>query len=103
MPSSKTVLQIAGLYIEDDPSPKPPLITWIQSECREGRFRSPLQLIADSQPEMLRVDLSIVESAEPDKIMVRVPCCVCDHESNHPFPSEVLFKIDPVTLECARV
>jgi hypothetical protein len=102
MPSD-TVLRIAGLYIEDEAAPKPPVLDWIQAECRNGKFTEALHEAAKDQIEMLRVDLAVVESASESEIVVKVPGCVCDHESNHPFPTDVLFSLNPVSRSCTRL
>jgi hypothetical protein len=100
---SELVRQIVGTFIEDDRTPKAPLLEWLQSECRSGCFRQLLEECAKAQPEPLRVDLAIVEKANSDKITVRLPARVADHESASPFEVNVAFEINPLTMTVKRV
>ena len=100
---SELVRRIAGTYIEDDPSPKPPLQEWLQIECRTGCFREAIEECARQQAEPLRPDLVLVEKIEPAKITLRLPCRVVDHESTSPFAADVTFELDPMTLRVTRV
>jgi hypothetical protein len=100
---SEIARRIAGTYIEDDRSPKPPLSAWIQSECRAGCFREALLEAIKEQDEPLSVELAVVEKIDADKIMVRIPCRVADHESTSTFELDVHFELNPLTQKAQRV
>ena len=100
---SDLVQQITGTFIEDDTAPKPPLLDWIQTECRHGCFRQALKTYVESLPEPFRFDLTIVEKAEPEKITLRMPGRFIDHESPSAFAVEGTFELNPVTLTIKRV
>lgn len=100
---SDVVQKIVGTFIADDPSPRPPLLEWLQSECRSGCFRQVLEDFVKTQPEPLRVDLTLVEKADPDKITVRLPCRVADHESASSFEMDATFEVNPLTMTVKRV
>jgi hypothetical protein len=100
---SEIVQRIAGTYLEEDTSPKPPLASWIQIECRSGCFQPALEKWAKEQPEPLRIDLAIVEKVEPDKITLRVPGTLLDHESPSRFSVDVTCQLNPLTLTVKTV
>ena len=100
---SETAQRIAGTFIEDDQTPKAPLIEWLQSECRIGRFRKILEEAAAVQDEPLRVDLALIDSVSAECISVKVPCRVSDHESASTFSTDVYFSINPLALRASRV
>ncbi len=100
---SELVRQIVGSHIEDDKTTKPPVLEWLQSECRVGSLRHALEECVKAQPEPFRVDLAIVEKADPDKIIVRLPCRVADHESASSFEMDATFEVNPLTMSVKRV
>lgn len=100
---SETARRIAGTFVEDDPAPKAPLAAWIQAECRTGCFRETLLETIQQQDEPLNVELAVVEKIDPDKITVRIPCRVADHESTSTFGLDVFFQINPLTHKAQRV
>jgi len=100
---SDTVRKIAGTFIEDEKVPKPPLLDWIQSECRHGCFRRTVEEAVKHHPEPLRPDLVLVESADPETIKLKIPCRVADHESPSTFAMMVEFHLNPVTHCIKRV
>lgn len=100
---SELARQIVGTFIQDDKTPKAPLLEWIQAECRRGCFRQVIEELARQQPEPLRTDLALVEKADPDKITLRLPCRVADHESPSTFEMDVCFELNPLTLNVKRV
>lgn len=100
---SDVVRQIAGTYIEDSAPPASPLHRWIQAECRVGAFREAIEKFSAQQPEPLRVDLCQVETVTNDKIILRVPCRLVDHESPSPYATEVQLAINPATLLIERL
>lgn len=102
MPSD-TVRKIAGTFIEDDQTVKPPLLDWIQTECRHGCFRRAVEEAVKHHPEPLRPDLVLVESVDPNKITLKIPCRVLDHESPSTFATEIEFELNPVTLCLNRI
>jgi hypothetical protein len=95
---SETIQRIAGTFLEDDPNPRPPLVAWIQVECRSGCFKSTLEEWAKNQPEPLRPDLVLVEKVEPEKIVLKMPGRMLDHESTSRFSLEVACELNPITL-----
>lgn len=101
--ASEVVLRITGNFIEDESNPKPPMLEWIQAECRHGCFRETIEKAVRLEPEPLRSDLVIVEKVEPDKITLRIPARVTDHESPSTFSVEGIFELNPVTLSLRRV
>jgi hypothetical protein len=100
---SELARRIAGTYIEDDATPKTPLLDWIQAECRHGCFRKTIEECAKEHLEPLRTDLVTVESVDPNKITLKIPCRVADRESTSPFAADVTFELDPKTLRIVRV
>lgn len=100
---SEIVQRIAGTYIADDPAPKPPLTAWIQVECRAGYFQEALAKWAKQQAEPLRPDLVVVEKIEPEKITLKMPCLVLDHESTSRFSLDVACELNPMTLNVKRI
>lgn len=100
---SDTVRRIAGTYIEDDKTVKAPLLDWIQTECRHGCFRRAVEEAVKHHPEPLRSDLVLVENVDPNKITLKIPCIVSDHESPSKFATDVEFELNPVTLCINRV
>jgi len=100
---SEIIQRIAGTFIEDDPTPKPPLAAWIQVECRSGCFQDALSKWAKQQPEPLRPDLVVVEKTEPEKITLRMPSVILDHESTSRFSLDVACELNPMTLVVKRI
>lgn len=100
---SEIIQRIIGTYIEDDTAPKPPLFEWIQAECRNGCFKQALESCLKNQPEPLRIDLTLVEKIENEKITVRIPARLLDHENTSTFCTEVMFEINPITLSINRI
>lgn len=100
---SEVVRRIAGTYIADDTAPKPLLVLWLEAECRTGCFREALAEAIQQQSEPLRLDLTLVEKVEMDKITVRIPCRVADHESTSTFAADVVFEVNPVSLKATRI
>lgn len=100
---SEVARRIAGTFVEDDASPKPALWAWIQAECRTGCFREALETAIKGESEPMRVELTLVEKIDPDKITVRIPCRVADHESTSTFEMDVRFELNPLSLCAKRV
>lgn len=100
---SEVIQQIVGTYIEDDLAPKPALIAWVQAECRNGCFRQAIAEFVKKQEEPLRADLVLVEKIESEKITLKVPGRLTDHESPPLLGLEVLFELNPVTLSTTRI
>jgi len=100
---SELVRRIVGTYIEEDKTPRPPLLEWLQAECRHGCLKTALEEAIKQQPEPLRLDLAIVEKADPDKVTVRVPCRVVDHESTSTFETDVTFEVNPLSMSVKRL
>lgn len=101
--SSPIARRITGTYIVDSHRALPSLVAWAQEECRNGSLRALIETFVASQDEPLDVGLLLVEKVESDGILARIPCKLRDHESLHPFQSEVWLKINPLVREVVRV
>lgn len=100
---SDLVRQITGHYIADAPAPGTPLIEWVQAECRSGCFKTAIAECVKKQPEPLRADLVIVEKIETNKITLKIPASLTDHESSSAFAVEVMFELNPATACISRL
>jgi hypothetical protein len=100
---SPVVKRIVGTYIVDSVRPLTSLLAWAQEECRNGSLKGLVEAFARAQDEPLDVKLLLVEKVENDGILARIPCKMTDHESLHPFQSEVWLKINPLVQEIVRV
>lgn len=100
---SEEVLRIIGEHIDDDTAAKPATLAWVQAECRTGCFRKVLEEFVKQQPEPLRADLVLVEKVEADKIVLRVPGRMNDHESTSAFEVSALLELNPATLDMKRI
>lgn len=100
---SEEVLRIIGQHIDDDTTEKPATLTWIQAECRSGCFRKTIEEFVNQQPEPLRSDLVLVEKIEADKITLRIPGRLSDHESASAFEVDTVVELNPVTLSMKRL
>jgi hypothetical protein len=94
--------RIAGTFVLDEPVDRPPVSRWVQEELRGTRWQGALDAFARAQPETLNMRLIQLEELRPDCLVCRVPCCLTDHESPHPFRSEVVLELNPVTGEISR-
>ena len=101
--TSPVAKRLTGTYILDSVRPLTSLNAWVQGECRSGSLRGLVGRFASAQEELLDADLLLVESVESEGIMARIPCKIRDHESTHPFMSEVWLKINPLVREVVRV
>ena len=100
---SPVARRITGTYVIDALRPLTSLSAWAQNECRNGSLRAVIEEFAAEQVEPLDASLLLVESVETDGILARIPCKVVDHESPHPFLSEVWLKINPLVQQVVRV
>jgi hypothetical protein len=94
--------RIAGTVVEDSQTGLPSVYEWVRSELRTGRLRKMVEDFVVRQPEYLDADLVQLIEIGPDRLICRIPCAVVDHESPHPFISEVDFDLDPGTGEASR-
>jgi hypothetical protein len=101
--ASATAKKAAGTYIRDDAGNLPPVIRWTVGQCRFGRLARHVRRFCAEQAEMLDPSMVLVESLAPDCIHCRIPFKQSDHESLHPFASEVRFTLDPTTGRCQRI
>lgn len=99
---SDTAKKIAGTFIADDTTPRPPVAAWIQSELRDGPLSRVIERFAKAQPEALDPKMVVVESVNADGIRCRIPCAVCDHESTRPMRYDVEFDLNPMKGEALR-
>lgn len=81
----------------------PPVLAWIQEELRLGALRPVVARFIKEQPEQLDASLVLVETVTVDKIVCRIPFCICDHENLSPSRSEITFTIDPFTGAAVRL
>jgi hypothetical protein len=95
--------RITGTYIDDDAASAPPVQRWVLAELRGPRFQRVLEQFAARQPEALDVRLVQLQEIRADALVCRIPCCVVDHESPHPFRSEVVFQLDPLSGNTLRL
>lgn len=95
--------RIAGTFIADDLAQLPPVRAWLVAELRSPRFQRMLERFAAQQPEPLDPKLVQLDEIRPDSLLCRIPCCVVDHESPHPFRSEVVFQLNPLTGDGLRL
>lgn len=100
---SPVARRITGTYVVDTLRPMTSLAAWAQEECRHGSFRGLIAEFAKAQDEPLDVGLVLVEKVADDGILARIPCKLVDHESLHPFQSEVWLKLNPLVREIVRV
>ncbi|MGV0949207.1 MAG: hypothetical protein ACOYB3_00950 [Azonexus sp.] len=101
--SSPIARRITGTYVVDSRRPLSSVTAWAQDECRNGSLRGLVEKFAEAQAEPLDVGLLLVEKVDGDGILARIPCKIVDHESLHPFQSEVWLKINPLVREVVRV
>src|SRR5216683_3847041 len=97
MPSN-LVKKVEGTLIEDQTCANiPPLVRWVQFQCRYGVLREAVQKFCAEQSEPLNPALLVVECVSADGLVCTIPCRCLDHETRSPFSAEVKFKLDPVT------
>jgi len=94
--------RIAGTLIEDTKAPSQALCAWFQAELRSGRFDRALSAFVAQQTESLDLRMVQVLETSQDQLLCRIPCVLVDHESPHPFRSEVDFYFNPLTEEVLR-
>src|SRR5690348_7693804 len=99
---SETIQRVLGTYIEDAPESRPPVIQWIECECRHGCYREIVEKFAKDQPEPLRADLVLVNSVTPEKILLSFPGKILDHESPTRFEISVMAELTPTTCKIVR-
>lgn len=97
--ASEAAKRVAGTFILDDTKPQPPVLQWLREQARHGLLASAVQRFCAAQPEMLDPSLVQIESVTAECVHCRIPCRLYDHESASPFPSEVRFRLDPLTGE----
>jgi hypothetical protein len=102
MPSA-VAKKVAGTYIEDEVGNLPPVYRWAMQQCRHGSLADYVQHFCSSQTEQLDPLLVQVENVTSEHIRCRIPCRLYDHESVHPYSSEVLFLLDPATGTASRL
>ncbi len=101
--ASEFAQKVAGTYIADSVGPLLPVHLWTLRECRSGRLARHIARFCLLQAEALNPGLVQVESVTPEAIFCRVPCRLYDHESLHPYTSEVRFSLNPVSGETKRI
>jgi hypothetical protein len=93
---SSTAQRLMGTYLAEEKPQRPPVPEWLQQQLRL-RFARVLENFAAGQPEPINIALVQLEEVKPDCLVCRVPCFLTDHESPHPFRSEVVFELNPLT------
>jgi len=101
--ASDTAKKAAGTYVRDDIGTPLPVVRWTLRQCRHGSLAKYVQTFCAEQMEPLESLLVQVESVTAECIQCRVPCKLYDHESAHPYASEVRFSLNPVTGETKRL
>ncbi len=96
---SPVAKRITGTYIVDSLRPITSIKAWAQEECRNGSLRKLIEKFAESREEPLDVSLLLVEEVTESRILARIPFKTVDHESRHPFLSEVWLEINPLLRE----
>jgi hypothetical protein len=94
--------KMMGMHVADSAAPSLPIIQWFQEELRCGQFRPALDEFARAQPEELDAGVCRVDEISPVGVTGRIPCYACDHESKHPFSTEVRFRLDPLSGRVSR-
>ncbi len=101
-PMSKIGQRICGTYLPEEEARAPLLLAWVQEELRLPHHQRVLERFAASQPEPLQPELVRVDEIHLDGMVCRIPCYVTDHESPHPFRSDVVFDYNPMSGETVR-
>lgn len=101
--TSPIAKRLTGTYIADSVRPVASMVAWAQEECRNGVLRPLLNQWVEAQEENLDASLLLVERIEGDGIVACLPFCLMDHESPHPFQSELWLKINPLTRAIERL
>jgi hypothetical protein len=99
---SDTAKRVAGTYIADETTAKPPLMAWLQEQCRSGSLSVYIKKFTEAQEERLDPALVIVESVNENGVACRIPCAVADHEDTRTFRLDVRFTLDPVSGQALR-
>ena len=101
---SELAKKIIGIHVEDVTRPNlPPLVRWLQFQCRYGALSEAVERFCAGQSEPLDPALVVVEQVNADCIRCVIPVRVIDHESPHPFSAEVRFLLNPATSLSERV
>lgn len=100
---SEAAKKAAGTYVRDDIGKPPPVVHWTLRECRYGKLAKHVQTFCAEQMEMLDPLLVQIEAVTSECIQCRIPCRLYDHESAHPYASEVRFSLNPLTGETRRL
>lgn len=101
--SSDAAKKAAGTYIQDDVGTPPPVLHWTLRQCRHGSLAKHVQSFCAEQTENLDPLLVQIEVIIPECIHCRIPCKLYDHESAHPYTSEVRFALNPLTGDTRRL
>jgi hypothetical protein len=100
---SAAAKKIMGMYVAEGAAPAQPTIRWFQEELRSGQFRPALDEFARNQPEELDAGVCRVDEINASGVTGRIPCYAYDHESRHPFSTEVGFRLDPLNGNVSRL
>ena len=92
-----------GVYVEDRQAPNLPARRWFQNELRNGIFRPVMDKFTRDQPEQPDAGKALVEKVDDLGVTGRIPCYAYDHESPHPFATEVRFRFDPSSGRLCRL
>jgi len=99
---SDTAKKMAGTFIPDDQTQRPPVAAWVQQELRSGALRHVIERFAKEQSESLDPKMVVVEGVSAEGIRCRIPCAVCDHESTRPMRYDVEFDLNPLNGQALR-
>ena len=95
--------KIAGTYVADGPAPHERVTAWLQQELRAGSLSGAMREFIQAQPESLEQRVLRVTKVMANAVRGSVPCAVYDHESDHPFLTEVRFELEPVSGAVTRL
>lgn len=86
--------KVAGTFVEDKACTEAGTLKYLTQLLRIGALAEATQAFAAQQDEYLDPKLLIVESVAADVVTCRIPFKGDDHESPHPFESQVQFTVD---------
>ena len=81
----------------EDVVPESPVLRWLQEEVRSGPLAKSVERFVSTVPESVDPQRVQVTAVYPDRLDCRIPYAVIDHESPHPFRTEITFSLNPLT------
>jgi len=100
MSPSDRAKKVCGVYLpEHDGRVLPPLLAWLQRECRSGVLKPMVQEFINGRQDLLDSVL-FLDSIQDGLIKGHLAKLVRDHESTSPFKTETRFILDPAAKTC---